>query len=265
MDMELNKSKNYVTFVWTLTDPNTARQMYLNRKKFELRPADKDEEEDVAISSHMVIDLGVPQNHKRYPVALEDHEHLSRSRIQKFLQDLMVDHMPPVTAVISEGVEKSGPPKVIMDAHPGRIMSRTDLAPAEIDLVLRTPRRAMVADDVDPYRQVVERRVFKLVRDGPMAELRQAAVDFVTQLRQKFPKHVIRVRWRDPDEPQRAEVTKVDPLQRPEALLERALTRTIHLTGFRGLPDATEKIVTRLATRMLEELRRAIAEDARRS
>jgi len=264
MDMDIHERKKHLVFVWTLTDPNTAAQMYLNRSQLDLRPATKSDDEDVAISAHMIVDFDVPLNSMRYPTALEDHEGLARTRVQKLLQDLLQKHMPPVTAIISDGVEKTNPPKVIMDARPGRIMGKTELAPVEIELIKLTPRRTMTADAADPYYQASERRVFKLAKQGALADLRDQAIAFVRKLRSERPDHTIRIRWRDPDDPQESEVTKLDPLDRPERLLERALTRTVHLTGFRGLPDATDKVVQRLADRMVEALRSAVSEDAKR-
>jgi hypothetical protein len=265
MDMEVYEKKKYMVLVWTLTDPNTAAQMYLSRSQLALRPAAKNDDEDVAVSSHMVVDFDVPQNSTRYPIALEDHEGIPRWRVQKVFQELLQNHMPVVSVVVGDGIEKSNPPKIYMDARPGRVMQKTDLKPVEIEVVKLTPRKVMIADSADPYVEASERRVFKLVREGVLAEIRDEAVAFVKKLRKKNPNHTIRVRWRDPDNPSDSEVTKLDPLdERPERLLERALTRTVHLSGFRGLHDATDKIVTRLADRMLEALREVVSEDARR-
>lgn len=264
MDMDIHERKKHLVFVWTLTDPNTAAQMYLNRSQLRLRPATKSDDEDVAISAHMIVDFDVPLNSLLYPTALEDHEGLARTRVQKLLQELLQRHMPPVTAVISDGVEKTNPPKVIMDARPGRIMGTTKLAPVEIELIKLTPRRTMTAGAVDLYYQVSERRVFKLAMQGALADLHDQAIAFVRKQRSAYPDHTIRIRWRDPDDPQETEITKLDPLDRPERLLERALTRTVHLTGFRGLPDATDKVVQRLADSMVNALRKVVLEDAKR-
>ncbi len=264
MDMEIHERSAYIVLVWTLTDPNTAAQMYMNRRRGGLRPAAKSDDEDVAISSHMVIDFDVPQNSMRYPTALEDHEGIARTRVQKYLQDLLQQYMPPVTAIVGEGIEKTNPPKIVMDARPGRIMGKTGLSPVEIEVITLSPRKVMVADSADIYYQASERRVFKLAREGRLSDIRDEAMGFVRKLRKNNPDHTIRIRWRDPDNPRDSEVTKVDPIDRPERLLERALTRTVHLTGFRNLPDATDKIVQRLADRMVEALREAVSEDARR-
>jgi len=264
MDMEIHERANYIVMVWTLTDPNTAAQMYMNRNKSDLRPAAKNEDEDVATSAHMIIDFSVPQNSMRYPTALEDHEGIARTRVQKFLQELLQQYMPPVTAIVGEGIEKTNPPKIVMDARPGRIMGKTSLSPVEIEVIRLTSRKQMIADSADLYYQASERRIFKLARQGLLSELRDEAIAFVHKLRKSSPDHTIRIRWRDPDDPRDAEVTKVDPMDRPERLLERALTRTVHLTGFRNLPDATDKVVQRLAERMVEALRAAVSEDARR-
>ena len=264
MDMQVHGRDRHVVLVWTLADPNASPQMFLKRQAMMLRPAEKDDDEDVAVSAHMVIDFEVPVGSMRYRTALEDHEGIPRLRIQRLFQALLQSHMPPVTAVLEDGLTRVGPPKVVLNAHPGRLIADTSAKPVEIDVVKLTPRKALVADAVDPFYQSVDRRVFKLVRDGLVEELRMRAVEKVRELRHDFPDHRIRIRWRDPETNGIDEVTQLDPLDRPERLLERAMTRTVLLSGFLNLPEATNKVVVRLAKRMLETLRQTAAEDARR-
>ena len=263
MDMEVYPRAKSVYFVWTLADPLMAAQVYMKRGKASLRPAIKDEDEDVALSAHLVIDFDVSAGVTHYPAGLEDHEGISRSRIQALLQRLLQDYMPDVVAVLDEGIEKPGRPKLIMTSHEGRPIKATDLKPMEIELIKQRPRRAMMASSGPMYYEVSERRVLKLAHDGTPATLRAAVVKFVTNLRRNYPDHRIRVRWRDPENREEpGEVTQLDPLERPERLLERALTRTEYLEGFRSLPDATNTIIARLADRMLEVVR-AVAEEER--
>lgn len=262
--MDMDVRRHHVTLVWTLADPNAAAQMYLKHGGTGLRAAPKDDDEDVALSAHMVIDFDVPQNTMRYRVALEDHEGVSRTRIQVLFQTLLQENMPSVTAVLAEGVTKPGPPRVHLDAHPGRLIGQTATKPVEIDVVKLTPRRTMTAGTSDPFYQAMDRRVFKLGRDGAVAELRDRAIEKARELRRDYPEHTIRIRWQDPHNPDnKKEVTRLDPLDRPERLLERAMTREVHLSGFRNLPQATNTIVARLADRMLEAIRETAAEDAR--
>lgn len=264
MDMEIHGRARNVVLVWTLSDPGAAAQMYLKRDAMVLRAAAKDDDEDVALSSHMVIDLDVPNGSMRYPTALEDHEGIARLRVQKLFQAALQKYMLPVTAVLEDGLVKVGPPKVIMAAHPGRLIGDSALKPIEIDTFKLTPRRALVADDADFFYQAIDRRVFKLARDGPVAELRERALAKVRELRGAHPDHRIRIRWRDADTETPDEITQLYPLDRPERLLERALTRTVLLGGFRNLPDATNIIVARLAERMLQALQDIAAEDGQK-
>jgi hypothetical protein len=264
MDADVHGRSSHVVFVWTLADPSAAAQMFLKRGIMELRSAAKDDDEDVALSAHMVIDFDVAPESMRYRAALEDHEGISRSRIQSLFQTLLQDHMAPVVAFLEDGITKVGPPKVVLDAHPGRVIKDTSAKPVEIDVVKLTRRGALVADTLDPYYQSVERRVFKLARDGLAAELRTRALEKVWELREIHPGHRIRIRWRDPEKAGIDEITQLDPLDQPERLLERALTRTVRLGGFRSLPDATNTIVPRLAERMLASLRETAADDAKR-
>ncbi len=262
MDFQLHERENWMAMVWLVADPSAAAQMYLSRNAAALRVAAKNDDEDVAISAHLVIDFGVPSGAMRYPAALEDHETVSRLRIQSLFQKLLKQYLPSVTAEVAEGVGKTGEPKLIMDAHPGRKITGTDLKPFEIELIKQTPRQQMTASHVDPFVQSVERRLFKLVHDGTAAQLRAGAVSYATKLRGLFPEHRIRIRWRDPDNRADAGATTiVEPGERPERLLERALTRTEHLEGFRGLPEATPTVISRLAQRMLESLRAMAVED----
>ena len=240
---------------------SAAAQMYLKRRAMELRAAAKADDEDVALSAHMVVDFDVPEGSMRYRTALEDHEGISRSRVQDLFQRLLRNYLPPVEAVLEEGITKVGPAKVNLDAHPGRLIRDTSAKPVEIDVVKLTRRKALAADSVDPFYQSVERRVFRLGRDGPFAELRAQAMAKVQELRNIHPDHRIRIRWRDPTANSIDEVTQLDPLDRPERLLERALTRTVQLGGFRNLPDATSNIIPRLADRMLACLRETADED----
>jgi hypothetical protein len=168
--MDMDVGRNHVTLVWTLADPNAAAQMYLKRGGTGLRAAAKDDDEDVALSAHMVINFDVPQNTMRYRVALEDHEGVSRTRIQALFQTLLQENLPSVTAVLAEGVTKPGPPRVHLDAHPGRLMGQTATKPVTIDVVKLTRRRTMTAGVSDAYYQAMDRRVFKLARDGAVAE-----------------------------------------------------------------------------------------------
>lgn len=265
MDMEVHNRRRHVVFVWTLSDPGAAAQMYLSREAMVLRAAEKDDDEDVALSSHMVIDLDVPPGWMRYPTALEDHEGIARLRTQKLFQTVLQTYMPPVTAVLEDGLVKVGAPKVILAAHPGRLIGDSGLKPVQIDTFKLTPRRALVADDADYFYQAIDRQVFKRTRDGPVAELRDRALAKVRELRGVQPDHRIRIRWRDEADSEAAdEITELDPLDRPERLLERALTRTVLLSGFRHLPDATNIIIARLAERMLQTLRDITAEDAKK-
>lgn len=262
MDMQLHERHNWMAMVWTLADPSTAAQMYLSRSAAALRAAAKSDDEDVAVSAHLVVDFEVSSGALRYPAALEDHENLSRLRIQLLFQKLLQNYLPTVTADVAEGVGKTGQPKIILDAHPGRKISGTDLKPVELELIKQTPRKQMTASHVDPFVQSIERRIFKLVHEGSAAELREAALAYVKGLRGRFPQHRIRIRWRDPaDKVDTGSVTLIEPGDRPERLLERALTRTEHLDGFRGLPDATQTVNVRLALRMVESLRTVAAED----
>jgi hypothetical protein len=260
--MDMRVGRQHVTFVWTLADPNTAAQVYLKRDGTGLRTAEKYDDEDVALSAHMVIYFAMPQNVMRYRVALEDHEGISRSRIQPLFQTLLQQCLPSVIGVTEEGTPKTGAPRVLLDAHEGRLMRDTENKPAAIEVIKLTPRRTMVADAADAYHQTSDRRYFKLVREGAPAELRDLMVAKARELRGEFPDYNIRIRWESPDDPNhRTEVTRIDPLQDPRTLLERATTRDILIDGFHNLPQATDKIVQRLADRMLDELRATVTED----
>jgi hypothetical protein len=229
--------------------------MYLSRKRGKLRPAEKTDDDDVAISAHMVIDFDTDPNALRYAVGLEDHEGLSRSRIQALLEAEIKKHVPEVTGITEEGQEKVGAPKLILSAHPGELMKAGEMIPVQIDVVRQTPRRTMVADHVDPYVEVSERRILKLVHEGTAEQLREGLVRFVRRLKGQYPQHRFRVKWTSDASPDVVGTTEVQPGERPERLLERALTRTVNIAGFRNLPDASEKIVDRLANRMLDVVR----------
>lgn len=262
MDMEIHR--HHVAFVWTLADPTAAAQIYMKRGGTELRAAAKDNDEDVALSAHMVVDFDVSQGAMHYRVALEDHEGVSRSRIQRLFQKLLQEHMPSVTAVSEDGIAKSGPPRVRLEAHPGRLIRETETKPVEIEVVKRTPRQTLTADMADPFYEAIDRRVFRLARGGAFAELRARAVAKANELLGRFPGYRIRIRWRDANDPNRRdEVTEIEPQDQPELLLERALTLTVHLTGLHNLPQATSTIVTPLAARMLAAIRDLEEEDAK--
>jgi hypothetical protein len=262
MDMEIQPRKKAVFFVWTLADPNAAAQMYLNRGQARLRSAAKADDEDVAISSHLVIDFDVLPGMMRYPTGFEDNEGISRTRVKAFLVSLLKDYLGEVEAVLEEGISKTGLANVIMDSRPGRLIKESELKPIEIEMVKQLPRKQMTADSRELYREISDRRILRLVREGTAQQLQRDMVLFVKRLKGQYPQHRIRVRWRDANDADGPdEVTKADPLERPERLLERALSHTVTLDGFRGLPDATASVLPTLAERMLQELRRIASED----
>ncbi|WP_156963867.1 hypothetical protein [Muricoccus aerilatus] len=255
MDAKVSRREKYLCILWTLADPNTAAQMYLSRTGGRLRPAEKTDDDDVAISAHMIIDFDTDPTALRYGVGLEDHEGISRTRIQSLFDAELKKHLPEVTGITPEGQEKVGAPRLMLSAHPGQMMKEGEMIPAQIEIVRQIPRRTMVADHADPYIEISERRVLKLVREGPIEQLQTELVAFVRRLKRKYPEHRFRVRWRNSVSPEVVGTTQVEPQERPERLLERAMTRTVTLSGFRNLPDASETIVDRLASRMLGAVR----------
>lgn len=82
-------------------------------------------------------------------------------------------------------------------------------------------------------------------------------------MRGEYKQHRIRIRWKDPDNTSvKPESTILQPDDnREERLLERVISRTELLTGFKNLPAATMRVIDCLASKMLETLLEIKKED----
>lgn len=252
-DMDVSTSSEAAAFVWTLGNRAASAPVFHNVQGNRLRAATMQAGDSVAVSAHMVIDLRDPLNATRYAVGLEDIEGISRSRVEALLEKEL-RKLITVAANVG-GREKEGEPSVRFDSMPGTLMSKSGSRPAEIEAIKLTPRRGLVAGH-EPYFSETKREfVFRADPDAPLEKLLDALPAKVRQIRKEYRDHRIRVRWKQPGET-RAKVTQIDPTQRAEALLERAMTSSACITnlGFE-MPDAVPSVENRLVKRILEVLR----------
>lgn len=263
MDLAVSRAAKHAVILWTCADPAEATQMYMDRATYQHRAAVKPDNHDAVTSAHMVIDFSADDSW-RLPIALEDHEGISRGAIKDLLQSLLREIFG-VIEVETERGPKSGLLSLAIDSFPGIAIRGSDLQPVEIELVSAEPRRKATAANVPPFILKSDRKVFKIAATGTGAQMQELLAQKMHLLRHRHPDHRVRVRWRDPAGNQRDRLTEIEPLQAVDDLLERALTRMEVVSGLDfDLPNATPNIVVPLAEKMVICLRRVLDEERTR-
>jgi len=252
-DMEISTAATAAAFVWTLGNLAASAPVLHRVIGNRLRTVAMQPGESVAVSAHMVIDLHDPKNAMRYGVGLEDIDGISRSRVENLLEREL-RKLVTVSADVG-GREKEGEPVVTFDSVPGPLMGESGKRPMEIELLKLTPRRGLTAAAVPYYEEAKREYVFRADPSAPLDRLLAVLPTTVQDLMRQHPDHKVRVRWKTPGET-REQVTQIDPTQRAEALLERALTSSACITdlGFE-MPGAVPTVDSRLVKRILEVLR----------
>lgn len=251
-DMVVSPKDKRAALLWTIGNKFAAAPVFHNVETSELRTAEMKVGEALAYSAHMVIDFSDPTGTWRYPVALEDIDGISRSRTSELLQREL-RKISSVTAVV-EGHPKSGLPTVVMNSMPGALMKNGRNRPVMIEVISLRPRTAITADDVSFFVEAKDEYVYKPIPLSTTDELVSALPDFVEELREKHKGYRIRVRWKSDDD-EKVRSTQIEPSQRAETLLERAMTRT-NLIRVEGAPlaDAYAKLEPRLVQALVDEL-----------
>jgi hypothetical protein len=252
-DMQVSQRNGTVVLLWTLGNEFAAVPMFHNTSTSELRPAEMFENEVVATSAHMVIDITDPEQSWRYPVAMEDVDGISRGRTSRLLQ-AELQKITEVTAVV-DGYPKPGKPAVSLSSVPGPLMGNGRQRPVAIEVLRLRPRRSLDADDANPFVESRDELIFRAVPAAPTARLLDALPNIVRRLRRERPGSRVRVRWKSDDD-DKLRLTQIDPGQRAEQLLERAMTRTVQIrVAGAPLADAYPEIEPRLVRAITAALR----------
>jgi hypothetical protein len=254
--MEVSTEAEAAAIVWTLGNQSAAAPVFHDLGRLTYRTAKMRPGEAVAVSAHMVVDLCDPHNTQRYKVGLEDIDGISRGRVSALLEREL-RRLGPVVADV-EGEAREGEAKVIMDSLPGPLMGSSGNRPYQIEVIRLSPSRGIKADAGSSFHASKEEWIFRASADSPVEQLVAALPSFVRKLRTAHPQHTIRVRWKHEGET-RDLITRAQPGDRAERLLERAMTRAALIAdmGFE-MPDALTDVEPKLVDRILEVLRQSI-------
>lgn len=111
-EFKISNSK-YAEILFQMTDPSIPDHVLSDRDSGDLRTAERKQNEDPAISAHVLIDLNSPHDQRRsYPTCIENIDYLPRSLIIRFFNEWMAGCLSEERTDTKTGKKKTFRPVV---------------------------------------------------------------------------------------------------------------------------------------------------------